>query len=135
MKVQYRDLSKAQGVDLYLLTICFYNHKVFSLILKQQTLTTYIEEAPAHQAVVVQVQAAAPKKAKAVKAVPAQPAPAPPAPVAAPVSDKKQKRKKQPGAPKKPMSAFFCFQMARRAGLKEEAPELNHKDIIKVRYT
>lgn len=29
------------------------------------------------------------------------------------------------------MSAFFCFQMARRAGLKAEAPELNHKDIIK----
>jgi hypothetical protein len=42
------------------------------------------------------------------------------------------KRKKQADAPKKPMSAFFCFQMARRQGLKAEAPELNHKDIIKV---
>lgn len=45
---------------------------------------------------------------------------------------KKQKRKKDPNAPKKPMSAFFCFQMKRRAHLKLEAPELNHKDIIKV---
>ena len=32
------------------------------------------------------------------------------------------------------MSAFFCFQMARRQGLKAEAPELNHKDIIKVGF-
>ena len=62
----------------------------------------------------------APKKGKAAAA------PAPQTP------EKKQKRKKQADAPKKPMSAFFCFQMARRAGLKEEAPELNHKDIIKV---
>jgi hypothetical protein len=45
---------------------------------------------------------------------------------------KKIKRKKQADAPKKPMSAFFCFQMARRPVLKEQAPELNHKDIIKV---
>jgi hypothetical protein len=45
---------------------------------------------------------------------------------------KKEKRKKDPNAPKKPMSAFFCFQMARRQGLKNEAPGLNHKDIIKV---
>lgn len=29
------------------------------------------------------------------------------------------------------MSAFFCFQMARRQALKGEAPDLNHKDIIK----
>jgi len=33
------------------------------------------------------------------------------------------------------MSAFFCFQMARRAGLKQEAPDLNHKDIIKVSHS
>ena len=65
---------------------------------------------------------AAPKKGKAAAAAPAV--------AAAP--EKKQKRKKQADAPKKPMSAFFCFQMARRAGLKGEAPELNHKDIIKV---
>ncbi len=32
------------------------------------------------------------------------------------------------------MSAFFCFQMARRQALKGEAPDLNHKDIIKVSY-
>lgn len=51
---------------------------------------------------------------------------------AAPI--KKEKRKKRADAPKKPMSAFFCFQMARRAGLKVEAPELNHKDIIKVSH-
>jgi hypothetical protein len=31
------------------------------------------------------------------------------------------------------MSAFFCYQQARRDPLKKEAPELNHKDIIKVR--
>lgn len=53
--------------------------------------------------------------------------------VAAPAGkNKKEKRKKDPNAPKKPMSAFFCFQMARRQGLKGEAPGLNHKDIIKV---
>jgi hypothetical protein len=52
--------------------------------------------------------------------------------VAPPTPGKKEKRKKDPNAPKKPMSAFFCFQMARRQGLKKEAPGLNHKDIIKV---
>lgn len=47
---------------------------------------------------------------------------------------KKEKRQKKPkDAPKKPMSAFFCYQSARRDALKKEAPELNHKDIIKVR--
>lgn len=68
----------------------------------------------------------APKKGAAAHA----PAPVAVAVPAAPV--KKEKRKKDPNAPKKPMSAFFCFQMARRNGLKHEAPELNHKDIIKV---
>lgn len=48
------------------------------------------------------------------------------------VPAKKLKRKKAPDAPKKPMSAFFCFQMARRQHLKNQAPDLNHKDIIKV---
>jgi structure-specific recognition protein 1 len=51
------------------------------------------------------------------------------------VPDKKAKRKKDPNAPKKPMSAFFCFQMARRQALKGEAPDLNHKDIIKVSFS
>jgi len=36
---------------------------------------------------------------------------------------KEKKRAKKPaGAPKKPMSAFFCYQGARREGLKNEAP-------------
>lgn len=36
---------------------------------------------------------------------------------------KKEKRAKKPaGAPKKPMSAFFCYQQARRDALKNEAP-------------
>lgn len=46
----------------------------------------------------------------------------------------KKKGKKQPGAPKKPMSAFFCYQQARRENLKKEAPNLDHKDIIKVSH-
>ena len=77
------------------------------------------------EAVLSQPAQAAPKKGKAAAAAPAV--------AAAP--EKKQKRKKQADAPKNPMSAFFCFQMARRAGLKGEAPELNHKDIIKVSDT
>ncbi len=72
-------------------------------------------KAPAHSQPVVNVAAAHPQAAKE--------------------EAKKQKRKKDPNAPKKPMSAFFCFQMNRRAALKEEAPELNHKDIIKVGRT
>lgn len=67
------------------------------------------------------------KKAQIAAPVLAQAAAAAPL---APV--KKQKRKKAPDAPKKPMSAFFCFQMARRHALKIQAPDLNHKDIIKV---
>ena len=55
-------------------------------------------------------------------------------PVAQGKPGKKEKRQKKPkDAPKKPMSAFFCYQQARRDPLKREAPELNHKDIIKVR--
>lgn len=47
--------------------------------------------------------------------------------------EKRTKRqKKDKNAPKKPMSAFFCYQQTRRQSLKEEAPELNHKDIIRV---
>jgi HMG (high mobility group) box len=45
---------------------------------------------------------------------------------------KSKKAKKLAGAPKKPMSAFFCYQQARRENLKSEAPNLDHKDIIKV---
>lgn len=49
--------------------------------------------------------------------------------------EKKRKRgKKDKNAPKKPMSAFFCYQQARRASLKQESPELNHKDIIRVNF-
>lgn len=37
--------------------------------------------------------------------------------------EKKEKRqKKHKDAPKKPMSAFFCYQQARREALKKEAP-------------
>ena len=69
---------------------------------------------------------------KALAAAPAHHAAAPQAAAAPAQPVKKEKRKKDPNAPKKPMSAFFCFQMARRQGLKDEAPGLNHKDIIKV---
>ena len=48
---------------------------------------------------------------------------------------KSKKAKKLAGAPKKPMSAFFCYQQARREPLKKEAPNLDHKDIIKVSPT
>lgn len=48
------------------------------------------------------------------------------------LAKEKKKGKKQAGAPKKPMSAFFCYQGARRENLKQEAPNLDHKDIIKV---
>ncbi len=50
-------------------------------------------------------------------------------PVVSKVAKRKQKDK---NAPKKPMSAFFCYQQARREPLKKEAPELDHRDIIKV---
>jgi len=46
--------------------------------------------------------------------------------------EKKAKRaKKDKNAPKKPMSAFFCYQTQRRKDLKNEQPNLNHKDIVK----
>jgi hypothetical protein len=52
--------------------------------------------------------------------------------------DKREKRakraKKDKNAPKKPMSAFFCYQQARRPSLKQEVPDLNHKDIIRVNF-
>lgn len=48
-------------------------------------------------------------------------------------AEKARKRsKKDKNAPKKPMSAFFCYQIARRPNLKAEVPDLGHKDIIKV---
>jgi len=80
--------------------------------------------------VILEAVAAAPKKGKASAL--SQPVVQSAQIVASP--DKKIKRKKDPNAPKKPMSAFFCFQMARRQALKGEAPDLNHKDIIKVSY-
>ena len=38
------------------------------------------------------------------------------------LSKKAMKAKKNAGKPKKPMSAFFCYQKARREALKNEAP-------------
>ena len=35
-------------------------------------------------------------------------------------------------APKKPMSAFFHYQAARREGIKKDRTDLNHKEIIAV---
>jgi hypothetical protein len=51
------------------------------------------------------------------------------------IVEKAPKRKqKDKNAPKKPMSAFFCYQQTRREPLKKEAPELDHRDIIKVTF-
>jgi hypothetical protein len=46
--------------------------------------------------------------------------------------EKKTRKKRDVDAPKKPMSAFFWYQQARRSILKAEKPELSHKDTIKV---
>jgi len=47
--------------------------------------------------------------------------------------DKPKKRvKKDKEAPKKPMSPFFCYQAMRRQKLKQEQPDLNNPNIIKV---
>lgn len=46
--------------------------------------------------------------------------------------EKKTRKKKDADAPKKPMSAFFWYQQSRRAILKTEKPELNHKEVIVV---
>jgi len=47
-------------------------------------------------------------------------------------AEKKTRKKREPDAPKKPMSAFFWYQQARRADLKKEKPELGHKEVIVV---
>lgn len=39
--------------------------------------------------------------------------------------------KKDPNAPKRPLNAYMLYSAEKRAGLKEEHPELNHKDIMK----
>jgi len=44
----------------------------------------------------------------------------------------KGKKEKDKNAPKKPMSAFFCFQRARREGLKAENPKLGVKEQVSV---
>jgi hypothetical protein len=46
--------------------------------------------------------------------------------------EKKTRKKRDVDAPKKPMSAFFWYQQARRSILKAEHPEVSHKDTIKV---
>lgn len=44
----------------------------------------------------------------------------------------KKRVKKDENAPKKAMPPFFCYQGARRAGLKAEKPEAANPELIKV---
>jgi len=46
--------------------------------------------------------------------------------------EKKTRKKRDADAPKKPMSAFFWYQQARRNPIKLEKPELEHKQVIVV---
>jgi len=46
--------------------------------------------------------------------------------------EKKTRKKKDADAPKKPMSAFFWYQQDRRNALKQEKPNLVHKEVIVV---
>ena len=46
--------------------------------------------------------------------------------------EKKTRQKRAADAPKKPMSAFFWYQQDRRTAIKQERPELAHKDVIVV---
>ena len=43
---------------------------------------------------------------------------------------KKDKKGKDPNAPKRPVTAFFFFQMERRPTLKKERPDLENKQLI-----
>jgi len=44
----------------------------------------------------------------------------------------KKRVKKDKDAPKKPMPPFFCYQAARREGLKKENPTAGNTELIKV---
>jgi len=44
----------------------------------------------------------------------------------------KKRVKKDENAPKKAMPPFFCYQGARRAGLKAEKPEAANPELIKI---
>jgi hypothetical protein len=48
--------------------------------------------------------------------------------------EKKHRKHKDKDAPKRPMSAFFCYQKARREALKKEQPKLSNTEIVSV-YT
>ena len=47
-------------------------------------------------------------------------------------NSKKPSSSKDANAPKRAISAFFFYQMTRRAGLKKEQPELSHTEIVSV---
>ena len=59
---------------------------------------------------------------------------APPKKAEPKVEEKQPKKrvKKDKDAPKKPMPPFFCYQQARRAGLKTEKPTAGNTELIKV---
>ena len=42
----------------------------------------------------------------------------------------KEKKEKDKNAPKKPMSAFFCFQKAKREEVKKANPSLQNKELV-----
>jgi hypothetical protein len=46
--------------------------------------------------------------------------------------EKKQRKKKDPNAPKRPMSAYFLFMNAERAGVRKENPEASIGEIAKI---
>jgi hypothetical protein len=46
--------------------------------------------------------------------------------------EKKHRKHKDKDAPKRPMSAFFCYQKARREALKKEQPKLSNTEIVSV---